>query len=253
MSKRVGADSPDVQRTSLVKGIRVVWCVALVAAVVPAAVWSLFAGSQPLGCFILSALVAFVLVAVYSAMAVAPGSATPRAPRLASAVMGCVSVGIATYSAITAQTHNVRAGVNQWFVMTAVGLVVLLLVSFIFEMARRDRTKLIDSLSTVVTAGAVAWCAGGWVFFANLIDRGWGFFLAAAVIVIAFSLVLFYAVSKGVGSMVEAGDFDLGVSEVGTELVVTKEVHNIASSNGVLPVMLAGALVPLLVLAGSII
>lgn len=54
-----------------------------------------------------------------------------------------------------------------WFLGFTVLVAALVLGAFAHEMARRDRSRLIRSLSSVVTCGFAGICAGGWTFLVD--------------------------------------------------------------------------------------
>lgn len=239
------------------------WGVSLAASVLPVALWTLIAGSPAVWAGVLSAIVAVLLVATYATTLVIPRSLTPQAPRVAAAIMGASSIVAAVWCMIADSSDmGLRRGVDTWFVVTGVGLAALLLACFAFEMARRERARLIESLSTTAMAGVVAWCAGGWVFLTNLVDAGVLFFIISLVVIVLFAFLVHCAVSRGTVGMVfdapdvrDAHDAEALSKERGDDssLSLTAEVRKIASSEGVLSVILAGGLIPLLALVESVI
>ena len=236
------------------------WGVSLAASVLPVALWTLIAGSPAVWAGVLSAIVAVLLVATYATTLVIPRSLTPQAPRVAAAIMGASSIVAAVWCMIADSSDmGLRRGVDTWFVVTGVGLAALLLACFAFEMARRERARLIESLSTTAMAGVVAWCAGGWVFLTNLVDAGVLFFIISLVVIVLYAFLVHCAVSRGTVGMVfdasDAHDAEALSKERGDDssLSLTAEVRKIASSEGVLSVILAGGLIPLLALVESVI
>lgn len=237
------------------------WGVSLAASVLPVALWTLIAGSPSVWAGVLSAIVAVLLVATYAATLVIPRSLTPQAPRVAAAIMGASSIVAAVWCMIADSSDmGLRRGVDTWFAVTGVGLAALLLACFAFEMARRERARLIESLSTTAMAGVVAWCAGGWVFLTNLVDAGVLFFIISLVVIVLFTFLVHCAISRGTGGMVfdapdvrDAHDAEVLAKERGdgSSLPLTAEIRKIASSEGVLSVILAGGLIPLLALVES--
>lgn len=239
------------------------WGVSLAASVLPVALWTLIAGSPSVWAGVLSAIVAVLLVVTYATTLVIPRSLTPRAPRVAASVMGASSIVAAVWCVVAdSPDTGLRRGIDTWFAVTGVGLAALLLACFAFEMARRERARLIESLSATAMAGVVAWCAGGWVFLTNLMDAEVLFFIISLVVIVLFAFLVHCAVSRGTVGMVfdapdvrDAHDAEaLGKERGGdSSLPLTAEVRKIASSEGVLSVILAGGLIPLLALVESVI
>lgn len=257
MLKHTDAGSPDPRASFLQKGINVVWCAGLVASVLPAAIWALILGAPSVWIGVVSAVVAALLVAVYAIALIIPRSLTPRAPRVAAGVMGAASIVVAVwYIVVDSAPHEVRSGIDRWFLATGVGLALLLVSCFVFEMARRERARLIESLSTTAMAGVVAWCAGGWVFLTNLMAPGALYFVCSIVVIMLFAFMLHRVISRGTIEMIFSdpdSDVVVEMAADGDSLEVTSQVHKIASSEGVLSVMLAGGLIPLLALVESVI
>jgi hypothetical protein len=67
--------------------------------------------------------------------------------------------------------HNLFATISGWAYTTAILLVVLLLVSFGFQMARRNRDNLIASISVMIGLGVSGISAAGWVLAPSLIHN----------------------------------------------------------------------------------
>lgn len=238
--------------------LAVVWFVAIIVSVLPVVVWAFVPNPQVPIAHDLSAAVALVLVLCFSYFLKVDGLVTAQAPRVSSLILGILSVACSLWLGRDYEGNpavGMQHAVTMWLKITVGALVALLVVTFAFEMARRERSRLIDSLAIVVASGAIAWCAGGWVFLADSLVMGPGRFVLAIVVVIVLAAVVGFAIPWGVRRRNTLDSDENDESDDGTSAPAVKHSPQAALgtgvsvySMGVMPVILTGACVPLLLL-----
>lgn len=122
-----------------------------------------------------SVYVAMALAMVISFVVLHPlaeRTPTPVASRVAALLCFVASAAMALGVHAAANAHGVAGPsplrvLRIWFLGLIVLLAALVTGAFAHEMARRDRSRTIRSLSSVVTCGLAGACAGGWTFLVD--------------------------------------------------------------------------------------
>ncbi|MCI1984697.1 MAG: hypothetical protein LKJ47_08045 [Bifidobacteriaceae bacterium] len=232
MSKR--SDSSQADSVALRHRLWATWGIVFAVTLVPVFLLSLFPALPRIASTSVSAVLGLAAVVLLVICVPTTRMVTPGASRCVAAVFGTVSVLLAwVVSRGDSTDSEMWNSVRLWLVASVVELVVALIGGFAFEMARRNRARLIESLSTFVAAGMVAWSAGGWVFAADAFSAPAGRWVSAAIVVV-ISVLLMIALSGGINADSSDGGNSAGRARL--------------NALGIIPVALSGLAVPLTVL-----
>lgn len=223
MPERIDAAKVKLELASVRHVLRSVGVIALVCALVPAGILAVATDVSLMVIHSISALVAAGCVVLFVVFLPSERFVTPHSSRVAAAVLGLVSVCLAWVAGLSlrgreGEWQGWMHAVSLWLVASVFALVILLIASFVFEMARKDRKRLIESIGTTVSSGAIAWCAGGWVFFGEAMraTHGASRYVVLAIIIV-FALLLGAALPWGTEVDVSASLLNEAAVETDTE------------------------------------
>lgn len=249
MAERIDAVALKAKLALVKRRLQLMWLVSLVVMVAPALVMSFIPTQTRLATHSVMTGLAAVLVVLFAVFLPGFSRDTPRAPRVTALVMGFVSVAGARWSLIpdsAVYDVDLWPSLRRWLIATALAFAALLIVAFLFEMGRKDRSRLIESLSGVVASGAAAWAAGGWVFLPDLLIGEHLRVSLAVIIVAGLSLTLCSAFSW-------SADLKKITSPTGQTVGLDTSIDPSdwagLTSLGVLPIVLTGISVPLMLIA----
>ncbi|MCI1901974.1 MAG: hypothetical protein LKI93_04500 [Bifidobacteriaceae bacterium] len=220
--------------------------VEAIIAIIPAFVLSFVPNVAQLVAQSISAGISLIFLFLFASHAVWKGSVTPQAGRNVGIIFGIASLATAwgvSFSTADRGESAVWYAARIWLMASAGALTVLLLAGFVFEMARRDRTRLIESLSIFVASGMVSWASGGWVFAINLFDGPWGdenygVRIGCAAVLLVFVLLMAWVLPRGLETTGSEEGGNLGDVSARVTLI----------SLGSIPVLITGLIIPLMML-----
>lgn len=285
MPQKFDAASVKRELSSVRRVLRSVWGVSLVTAVLPVFLLETAATLPVTVSHTVSAVVALAMVVVFVVLFPRRRVATPHSPRIAAGILGVVSVcfvwGVGQHAGDKVVGKGAGSGVvlldaqmwpyvSAWLVASVFALAALLVAGSVFEMARKKRVHLIESLSTTVAAGAFAWCAGGWVFLAEgFAVAGGAVRYGVLAVVVLLSLIICAALPWGTevagaevagtevtGAAVEGGKNAAATDSDSVPAVAESTLSSVTGvssrrdlySLGLIPVLVTGAAVPVMVL-----
>lgn len=180
-------------RSARVAGVRVAGVrVAGASAVVCALMFFLIASMWHVGGVLLYALPVFIVAVAGVAAWLFPAelyTPTPHASRIAAVAMSLAGVIAAL---IAAEQHF---GAALFMLMSA-----LIAGGFLFEMLRKERTQLIESLANIILMGTLGLASSGWMVARFARAAGLAISTTAFVAIIAFIVIGILCISLSVGA-----------------------------------------------------
>ena len=180
-------------RSVRVAGVRVAGVhVAGASAVVCALMFFLIASMWHVGGVLLYALPVFIVAVAGVAAWLFPAelyTPTPHASRIAAVAMSLAGVIAAL---IAAEQHF---GAALFMLMSA-----LIAGGFLFEMLRKERTQLIESLANIILMGTLGLASSGWMVARFARAAGLAISTTAFVAIIAFIVIGILCISLSVGA-----------------------------------------------------